>query len=54
MNFGLCRIADLPLSLRLIREIHGELMRGVRGEESRPNEFRYSQNWIGPYGHSLS
>ncbi len=53
MNYGLRRLADLPLSLRLIREIHGELMRGVRGEESAPGEFRRSQNWIGPRGCTL-
>lgn len=54
MNYGLRRLADMPLSLRLIREIHGELMRGVRGEESAPGEFRRSQNWIGPRGCTLS
>lgn len=54
MNYGLRRLADTPLSLRLIREIHGELMRGVRGEESAPGEFRRSQNWIGPRGCTLS
>jgi Fic family protein len=53
MNYGLRRLADLPLSLRLVREIHGELMRGVRGEESTPGEFRRSQNWIGPSGSTL-
>jgi Fic family protein len=52
-NYGLRRLEDLPLSLRLIREIHGELMRGVRGEESTPGEFRHSQNWIGPRGSTL-
>jgi Fic family protein len=53
MNYGLRRLEDLPLSLRLIREIHGELMRGMRGEESTPGEFRHSQNWIGPRGSTL-
>lgn len=47
MNHGLRRLASLPLSLRLIREIHGELLRGVRGAERNPGEFRASQNWIG-------
>jgi Fic family protein len=47
MNYGLARLAELPLSLRLIREIHGELLRGVRGAERTPGEFRRSQNWIG-------
>lgn len=47
MNHGLDRLADLPLSLRLIREIHERLMRGVRGQEKSPGEFRRTQNWIG-------
>jgi Fic family protein len=47
MNYGLKRLEELPLSLRLIREIHGILLRGVRGGERAPGEFRDSQNWIG-------
>lgn len=47
MNHGLARLGELPLSLRLIREIHERLMRGVRGQERSPGEFRRSQNWIG-------
>jgi Fic family protein len=48
MNYGLARIKDeLPLSLRLIREIHGVLLRGGRGKHKTPGEFRRSQNWIG-------
>jgi len=47
MNRGLARLADLPLCLRLIKEIHGVLMRGVRGRERQPGEFRTSPNWIG-------
>jgi Fic family protein len=50
LEYGLARLNDLPLSLRLIREIHGKLMQGVRGEHSTPGEFRRSQNWIGPSG----
>lgn len=53
MNFGLERIARLPLSLRLIREIHRELLRDGRGSKATPGEFRRSQNWIGPSGASL-
>ena len=53
MNYGLERLATLPLSLRLIREIHGRLIEGVRGAEKGPGEFRTSQNWIGPAGASL-
>jgi len=48
LEFGLSRLKDLPVSLRLTREIHERLMRGVRGEHSTPGEFRRSQNWIGP------
>lgn len=53
MNHGLTRLTELPLSLRLLREIHGELMRNVRGGEKSPGEFRTSQNWIGPSGSTL-
>lgn len=48
MNYGLERLATLPLSLRLIREIHAELLSGVRGADRMPGEFRTTQNWIGP------
>jgi len=48
MNYGLERLRTLPLSLRLIREIHAELLRGVRGGHRQPGTFRTSQNWIGP------
>ena len=54
MNYGLERIKELPLSLRLIREIHAELMRGVRGGDKTPGEFRKTQNWIGPKGCTLN
>jgi Fic family protein len=54
MNHGLDRLHELPLSLRLIREIHAELMKGVRGQERTPGEFRTSQNWIGAQGASLN
>ncbi len=54
MNYGLARLATLPLSLRLLREIHAELMQGTRGGDRYPGEFRRTQNWIGPAGASLS
>ncbi len=54
MNYGLERIKELPLSLRLIKEIHAELMQGVRGQEKTPGEFRKTQNWIGPKGCTLN
>ena len=50
INYGLARLRELPVSLRLIREIHAELLRGVRGSERSPGEFRTTQNWIGPPG----
>lgn len=54
MNHGLARLADLPVSVRLIREIHAELMQGVRGGRLTPGELRTSQNWIGPGGCTLA
>lgn len=48
LNYGLDRLDTLPLSLRLIREIHAILLEGTRGADRRPGEFRMSQNWIGP------
>ena len=54
MNSGLSRLKDLPLSLRLLREIHAELMHGVRGGEKTPGEFRRTQNWIGGHGATLA
>jgi Fic family protein len=50
MNHGLARLAELPLSLRLLKEIHAELLKNVRGAERQPGEFRHSQNWIGSAG----
>src|SRR5690606_36118106 len=47
MYYGLERIKELPLCLRLIREIHKRLMTSGRGSEKQPGEFRKSQNWIG-------
>jgi Fic family protein len=50
MNYGLSRLKELPLSLRLIREIHERLLKGVRGADRSPGEFRTTQNWIGASG----
>ena len=47
MNHGLARLPEFPLSLRLIREIHGELLRSGRGAERRAGDFRDQQNWLG-------
>ena len=54
MNHGLARLSELPVSVRLIREIHGQLLEGVRGSELTPGEVRRSQNWIGPVGSKLN
>jgi Fic family protein len=54
MEHGVSRLQSLPLSLRLIREIHEKLMSGVRGNMATPGEFRRSQNWIGPAGCTLN
>lgn len=54
LNYGINRLAELPLSLRLLREIHAELMRGMRGEGKAPGEFRRSQNWIDGPGANLA
>ena len=48
MNYGLDRLATLPLSKRLIREIHRELLAWGRGAHRMPGEFRRDQDWIGP------
>lgn len=48
MNYGLARLESLPVSVRLIREIHARLLDGVRGSHLTPGELRMSQNWIGP------
>ena len=53
LEFGLRRLSSLPLSLRLVRELHARLLKGVRGGHATPGEFRRTQNWIGPPGCTL-
>ena len=53
LNYGMDRLKTLPMSLRLITEIHGVLMQGTRGGNKTPGEFRKTQNWIGPPGSTL-
>lgn len=53
LEYGMKRLKELPLSLRLIRELHERLMKGVRGDTATPGEFRKSQNWIGTAGCTL-
>lgn len=50
LDYGIKRLESLPISLRLIKEIHAILMKRVRGQHLTPGEFRRSQNWIGPAG----
>lgn len=54
LEYGLERVATLPISLRLIRELHEHLLEGVRGAYATPGEFRTRQNWIGPPESTLS
>ena len=54
LEYGLERLDTLPVSLRLVREMHECLMRGVRGDIATPGEFRSSQNWVGPAGCTLN
>ena len=50
LEYGIKRLGSLPPSLRLVRELHAKLMKGVRGNAATAGEFRRSQNWIGPSG----
>lgn len=54
LNHGIARIPTLPLSNRMIREVHDVLLRTGRGSDKTPGEFRRSQNWIGPQGCTLA
>jgi Fic family protein len=54
LEYGVARLRKLPLSLRLVRELHQRLMRGVRGDRAYPGEFRRTQNWIGAPGSTLA
>jgi len=52
-QYGLRRLKELPMCLRLIREVHERLMKGVRGAHGRPGEFRQIQNYIGQPGQPI-
>jgi Fic family protein len=54
LEHGIRLLGKFPLSLRLVKEIHARLMKGVRGGHATPGEFRRSQNWIGPAGCTLA
>lgn len=53
MNYGIERLKELPVSVRLVREIHERLLKGVRGYHLTPGELRKTQNWIGPGGSTI-
>jgi Fic family protein len=53
MDLGIERLKKLPLSLRLVKEVHARLMKGVRGGHAHPGEVRRTQVWIGPPGSSI-
>ena len=52
-EYGLKRLQEIPVCLRLIRELHGKLMKGVRGHDHQPGEFRTCQNYIGRRGEPI-
>ena len=54
MEYGIKRLPELPISSRLICEVHGVLMKGVQGEYATPGLLRTSQNWIGSPGCTLT
>ncbi|HSU96277.1 MAG TPA: Fic/DOC family N-terminal domain-containing protein, partial [Gemmatimonadaceae bacterium] len=54
MRHGLARLDEVPVSVRLIREIHARLLDGVRGSRLTPGDLRKSQNWIGPRGCTIA
>lgn len=53
VNYAIERMETLPLCKRYLREVHGKLLEGVRGQDKMPGEYRVSQNWIGPANCSL-
>jgi Fic family protein len=54
MGHGLAMLDQLPISVRLIREVHRVLLTGMRGSERQPGEVRTTQNWIGYQGATLA
>jgi Fic family protein len=54
LEHGIARLKDLPICVRIIRELHAKLMEGVRGEQATPGRFRRIQNWIGRPGSTLA
>ena len=54
LEHGIVRLKELPLCVRIIRELHEKLMTGVRGQQASPGRFRKIQNWIGKPGSTLA
>lgn len=54
IEWGLEQLEKIPLGVRLVREMHGRLLAGVRGRERMPGEFRRTQNWVGGGGSSIA
>ena len=54
LEYGISRLKTLPMSVRLVRELHQKLMTGVRGDHAGPGDFRKIQNWIGAPGSTLA
>ena len=50
LEHGITRLKELPLCVRIIRELHEKLMTGVHGQQAKPGRFRKIQNWIGRPG----
>src|SRR5271170_4494023 len=53
LEHGIVRLKELPLCVRIIRELHEKLMTGVHGQQATPGRFRKIQNWIGKPGSTL-
>jgi len=54
LEHGISRLKNLPLCVRLTRELHEKLMTGVRGHHAAPGRFRTIQNWIGKPGSTIA
>ena len=54
LDLGISLLADVPISYRLVNDVHGVLLSGVRGQDKRPGEFRTIQVWIGAPGSSIN
>lgn len=54
LEYGLSRLAEQPITLGLLKEMHSRLMQGVRGQDKSPGQFRREQNWIGPKNRPFS